>query len=184
MIVRHAPISASIAEDLSPDEVAAIRALLWAAFGRDGGFGEDAWRHTVGGTHVVLDEDDAILSHASVVARVLHVDGTPIAAGYVEGVATQRGRQGEGLGSAVMRDVNEHIDTTVELGALSTGQRTFYERLGWEPWLGPTSVRIPDGTTARTPEDDDGILFRRTPRTGPIDPDGPIACDWRPGDAW
>ncbi len=172
-------------DDLSTVEVAAIRALLWSAFHDDGGgFTEADWEHTIGGTHVVLDEDGAILAHASVVARVLSIAGAPLRTGYVEGVATQPERQHEGLATAVMGAVNQHVDTTFELGALSTGLPTFYERLGWLRWRGPTFVRLHDGNVIRTPEDDGGILVRPTPTTGPVDPAAPISCEWRQGDVW
>jgi aminoglycoside 2'-N-acetyltransferase I len=59
----------------------------------------------------------------------------------------------------------------------------FYERLGWERWLGPTSVRTATGTE-RTPDDDGGIMILRTPASPGLDLTANIACDWRDGDVW
>jgi aminoglycoside 2'-N-acetyltransferase I len=66
---------------------------------------------------------------------------------------------------------------------VGTHRRSFYERLGWSLWLGPSSVETPGGPR-RTPEDDGGILFLRTPSSPPLDPSASLACDWRAGDVW
>ena len=75
--------------ELTAAEISAIREILVAAFGADEEerFTEDDWQHGVGGTHFVLDLDDEIVGHASVVERELHVDGRPLRTGYVEAVA-------------------------------------------------------------------------------------------------
>ncbi|HEY8635733.1 MAG TPA: GNAT family N-acetyltransferase, partial [Candidatus Limnocylindrales bacterium] len=75
--------------DLTTSEVALIRTLLWAAFPPgDEGMTEDDWKHSLGGTHFVLELDGEIVAHASVVERELHVGGKPLRTGYVEAVAT------------------------------------------------------------------------------------------------
>jgi aminoglycoside 2'-N-acetyltransferase I len=84
---------------------------------------------------------------------------------------------------AVMREVNDHVDRSFALGALSTGVPAFYGRLGWIPWTGPTSVRV-DGGERRTPDEDGGVLVRLTPSSPDLDPAAPLSCDWRPGDVW
>ena len=136
----------------------------------------------LGGVHAVVRDEDRIVSHAAVVARELFLD-EPIRTGYVEGVATLPDLQGHGLGSAVMRIVNEHLRGTYRLGALATARIGFYERLGWERWRGATSVRTPEGTI-RTPEDDGWIMVLRTPSSPALDLDAPISCDPREGDVW
>ena len=105
-------------------------------------------------------------------------------AGYVEAVAVLPARQGTGLGTAVMRALGEVIAREFELGALSTGEWHFYERLGWERWRGPTWVRHPDGRLERSPADDDSLMILRTPRTPALDLFATLTCDARPGDAW
>jgi aminoglycoside 2'-N-acetyltransferase I len=171
--------------ELTPEEVTAIRALLAAAFGpeEDELFGEHDWEHALGGMHFVLDLDGVIVGHASVVERELHVDGRVLRTGYVEAVGVVPDRQGAGLGSQVMADVNAWIRDRYELGALGTGRRSFYERLGWRTWVGPTSVRTVDGTQ-RTPDEDGFILVLETPSSPPLDLGAAISCEWRPGDVW
>ena len=170
--------------ELTAAEVRAIRELLWAAFpSGEEGFTEEDWRHATGGLHFLLELDGGILAHASVVERELHVGGWPLRAGYVEAVATDPDRQGEGLGTRVMREVTRYVQERFELGALGTGSHHFYERLGWLTWQGPTSVRAGDGDR-RTPDEDGYILVLPTPSSPQLDLTAPISCPWRPGDAW
>ena len=172
-------------EDLTPAEVAAIRAMLVAAFGpaEDDAFGQDDWTHALGGVHFLLDIDGDVVSHAAVVERTLEVAGRSLRTGYVEAVATSSDRQGRGHGSQVMTDATAHIRETFELGALGTGRHHFYERLGWSAWRGPAYVRTPTGDL-RTPDDEGYILVLATPSSPPLDPTAPITCEWRPGDVW
>ncbi|MFL5726214.1 MAG: GNAT family N-acetyltransferase [Chloroflexota bacterium] len=178
--VRRAPTS-----ELEPAEVEAIRAILWAAFEDDvdGAFTESDWEHALGGTHVVAQDGDRIVGHASVVERAIHIGGRPVRAGYVEAVATLPGRQGEGIGTALMREIGAIVTGGYEIGVLGTGEHRFYERLGWRTWRGPSSVRTPDGDR-RTPDEDGYIMVLPTAASPPLDPDAPISCDWRPGDVW
>lgn len=179
-LVRRLPTAA-----LSPAELRAIRKLMDAAFATDehGGFTDDDWQHALGGEHLFVTEGPEVVGHASVVSRELHVAGRPVATGYVEAVATAPARQRQGIGSAVMREVNDLIRRRYELGALGTGSHGFYERLGWQTWRGSSSVRTPDGER-RTPEDDGYIMVLLTPASPPLDLDAPISCEWRPGDVW
>jgi aminoglycoside 2'-N-acetyltransferase I len=169
---------------LTPVEVGELRALFAAAWpDPDEGFDDEDWRHATGGTHVVLELEGRIVSHASVVTRWIHVDGVPIRTGYVEAVATLPAFEGRGHGSRVMTAIGAIIAEQFDLGVLGTGRHAFYERLGWERWQGPSFVLGPDGPV-RSPDEDDGVMVRRTPSSPPIDPTAPIACEWRPGDAW
>jgi aminoglycoside 2'-N-acetyltransferase I len=170
--------------DLTPDELAAIRALCDAAWGGpDDSFGDDDWSHALGGVHVLVEDGGEILSHGSVVPRTLRTGGRDVTTGYVEAVATWPARQRHGHGTAVMRNVTAYIDDTFAFGALCTSVPAFYERLGWTPWTGPTSVRE-DGGERPTPEEDGAVLVRVTPSSPKLDPSAPISCDWRPGDVW
>ena len=94
------------------------------AFGEDEDerFTEADWAHALGGVHVVVELDGEILAHAAVVERELQMAGDPIRTGYVEAVATTPRRQGEGLGTVAMREVNAIIRERFELGALGTGE--------------------------------------------------------------
>jgi aminoglycoside 2'-N-acetyltransferase I len=173
-------------DDLTDIEVAAIRALLWTAFERedeDDRFTEDDWQHALGGSHFLLELGSEIVAHASVVTRELHVDNRPVRTGYVEAVATAPDRQGTGLGTLVMRDVNAYLDDHYELGALGTSSQGFYQRLGWQVWRGPTHVRTTEGVQP-TPDEDGYILVLLTRASPSLDLDAPISCEWRPGDVW
>ena len=170
--------------ELTAHETAAIRELLWSAYGSDEeGFTEDDWEHAIGGMHFVLEIDGEIVAHASVVEREFDVDGRPLKTGYVEAVATAPDRQGEGFGSLVMSAVTSWIRERFELGALGTGRHAFYERLGWLTWKGPSSVRTA-GRPRRTPDEDGDILVLPTGSSPELDLEAPISCDWRPGDVW
>jgi aminoglycoside 2'-N-acetyltransferase I len=178
--IRRLPTAALTAADIS-----AIRALLWRSFppGEEG-FTEDDWQHSLGGTHFRLEHNGRLAGHASVVERVLHLGPRQVRTGYVEAVAIDPDDQRRGLGTRLMRDVTAFVRDQFDLGALGTGSHRFYERLGWRTWRGRSRVRLPDGTTRATPDEDGYILVLETPSSPVIDLDDPIACEWRPGDVW
>lgn len=166
--------------------MARLRDLMRDAFAGDehGGFSEEDWQHALGGTHFLLEANGAIVCHASVVTRELHVDGVPLVTAYVEAVATDPARQRQGLGTQVMRAVGDFIDAgDWQFAALGTGSQAFYERLGWAVWPGPSFVRTTAGDVA-TPQEDGYIMSRLTPRSPELRRDAPISCEWRPGDVW
>jgi aminoglycoside 2'-N-acetyltransferase I len=169
--------------ELSRAELEALRRLLDRAFG--GRFGEDDWRHTVGGRHLLAVEEGEVVAHAAVVARTMVAGDWRLRTGYVEGVATRPDRRRQGLAVLVMREANRVIRQGYRLGALSDGSgiQGFYERLGWERWQGPTFVATAAGPL-RTADDDGGVLVLRTPATGDLDLAQSLICDWREGDVW
>jgi aminoglycoside 2'-N-acetyltransferase I len=143
-----------------------------------------AWRAARGGRHFFIAEAGAVVAHAAVVDRTLEWDGRALRTGYVEAVATVPGRQGEGLGSAVMRAVTAFVDDRYELGALDTATPEFYERLGWVRWPGRTGVRTPEGVRL-TPEEDGKVLVRLPGTSAELGEDGLLVCDGRrPGEPW
>ena len=171
---------------MTVEDISAIRGLLDEAFGGDPEerFEEADWRHALGGLHFTAELDGRIVGHAAVVPRTLWIDGVEVRTGYVEAVATDPGRQGRGIGTALMREVGRHIEASYALGALGTGAHRFYERLGWQTWRGPSFVRTAEGER-RTPDDDGFILVLETPTTPqPLRLDAAIACEWREGDVW
>jgi aminoglycoside 2'-N-acetyltransferase I len=165
----------------SDDVLGRIRELIDRAFAGD--FTDDDWAHTLGGWHVVIARDQAIVAHAAAIPRFLQVDHLYFLAGYVEGVATSPSEQRRGLGSEVMRRLSQFLQTHFEIGALSTGSHAFFERLGWERWSGPTFVSR-GGEFVRTEEDDDGLMVLRFGPSEKVALDATICCDDRPGDAW
>ena len=169
--------------ELTPDELGALRRLVFGAFG--GRFDEHDWEHTLGGVHVLVVEGGEPVAHGAVVPRVLVAGGQELRTGYVEGVATRDDRRGQGLATAVMREVGRVVRRGYELGALADGTRIpgFYQRLGWETWPGPTFVQGPEGPV-RTDEEDGSILVLRTSATAGLELTGALVCDWRAGDVW
>ncbi|MEE9282048.1 MAG: GNAT family N-acetyltransferase [Myxococcota bacterium] len=167
--------------DLSERERTRLRALLDGAFGDD--FSEHDWNHALGGVHVWVSDARGPISHGSLIARTLVCDGHRLRVGYVEAVATRADRRLQGNATRVMRGIAELIRASYPLGALSTGEQSFYSRLGWETWRGPTAVDAPDGRRP-TPEDDGGIMILRTPASPRLDLGAEIVGDWRDGDVW
>lgn len=168
--------------ELTPTEIEVLRGLFSAAW-PGGDFAETDWQHAQGGIHVLVEDEGEIRSHASVVQRDFEASGHVLDTGYVEAVATWPEHQRSGYASAAMREIAKIVDERYELGALSTGEDAFYERLGWQRWRGPTFVREIDGL-ARTPDEDGTVFIRTTPRTPPLDLETEIVCDWRVGDVW
>jgi aminoglycoside 2'-N-acetyltransferase I len=165
------------------DRIPQLRAIFEQAWSGDEAFDDDDWQHAIGGTHFLHEVDGTVLSHVSVVDRVLEADGRPLRTGYVEAVATREQDRGRGYASALMREATALIDDGYELGALGTDLFGFYGRLGWQVWRGPTGVRTDHGVV-RTPEEDGFVMFRRTPATPELDIAGLLTCDWRAGDVW
>ncbi|HET7030155.1 MAG TPA: GNAT family N-acetyltransferase [Candidatus Limnocylindrales bacterium] len=172
--------------DLAAAELDSLHAFLVRAFGDDPDdvLRDDDWQHALGGTHVLLEEDGAVVAHAAVVERTIEVGDRALRTGYVEAVATRADRRRAGLGSIVMRDVAEVIRAGFELGMLGTGVQPFYERLGWRVWAGPSGVRESAGGIRWTPDEDGYLMVLETPRTPAIDPASAILCGPRSGDDW
>ncbi len=59
--------------------------------------------------------------------------------------------------------------------------RSFYERLGWERWLGPTGVRA-EGGVELTPGET--VMIQRTPGTPELDAHSLLTVEWRDGQPW
>ena len=172
-------------EDAPAGTLDVVRAICDAAFAGDpdGEFEDDDWDHALGGWHVVVEEEGEVLAHAAVVLRTLHVASTQFRTGYVEAVATRPGRHGEGLGSLAMIEIGEIIRREFEMGVLGTGRWSFYERMGWERWQGPTFVRR-GAVDVRSEYDDDGVMVLRFGPSAEVDRRRPITCEERPGDDW
>ena len=101
-----------------------LRTLLEEAFG--GEFTDNDWDHSLGGVHVWVTESHRVISHGSLVERVLVCSGKTLRVGYVEAVATDTSRRRQGHGARVMRRIGELIREECALGALSAGTHAFY----------------------------------------------------------
>lgn len=168
-------------EALSGAIHASARALMHAAF--EGDFSDDDWAHALGGWHALIIEDGEVVAHAAVVPRTLTIGDRAVRAGYVEAVAVVPARQRRGLGSRVMRALDDVLRREFEAGVLSTGEWPFYEALGWERWQGPSFVRRTGGVE-RTADDDEGLMVKDGWAGDPLDRTAPITCEDRAGDAW
>jgi aminoglycoside 2'-N-acetyltransferase I len=168
-------------DESSQERLVEIRRLCDSAFA--GEFSEQDWEHALGGRHVVVIDDGAVIAHAAVVPRIIEVAGRPFRTGYVEAVVTNPAKQRAGLGSSVMAEVAIVVRDGFEMGALSSGLYDFYGRLGWERWRGPTYVRQGSGLV-RTEDDDDGVLVLRFGPSADIDLAATISCEARSGDDW
>lgn len=168
--------------DLSSADLGAIRRLLDDAFDRD--FSDDDWNHALGGWHALIETPSGVVAHAAVVPRRLRAGETEFHAGYVEAVAVMPDHQRRGLGTTVMQTISDLVRDRFQLGALSTGEWSFYARLGWERWRGPTFVRLADGALQRSPDEDDGVMVLRSGPSVGLDLTAAIACDERSGDSW
>lgn len=178
---RMTEVASLHTDDLTPSDTATIRGLLDAAF--EGRFDEHDWEHATGGRHVVVRASGVIVAHGAVVPRRMWVGGDEHHVGYVEAVATEPDAQGRGLGSSLMRTLTDEILARHRIGVLSTGAWGFYERLGWQRWRGPTSIRLRNGEVVRTPEEEeDGIMVTAT--AGELDLGATITCAERAGDDW
>lgn len=160
-------------------------------------FGEDVWcdyEYLNSAFHVIGRDDYQIVSHALWTDRLLSVAGrSSLKTAYVEYVATDPLLQGQGLASQLMRFLintiqNEqllrtqlHIDESYQLAALAPEDSDFYQRLGWELWLGDLSIRY-EGQKIATPDDE--VMVYRLARTPKFLVTEYLSAEWREGELW
>lgn len=169
--------------EVTPSEWLALTDLCVAAFDEPW----DSYWHDIGpAIHVLAENPErGIVGHAAIVDRLLYPGEATLRSGYVEAVAVWPDLQDGGVGTSVMEAINRLIDEGYELGALGTGRHSFYRRLGWVAWQGPTWIRNRDGGLQRSSSEDGDIMVRTTSGTPPgLDLTLPIAVDWRPGEVW
>ncbi len=119
------------------------------------------------GLHFLAHDRDRLVGHAVSTTRWLQPGALPLLrTAYVDAVATRPEYQGRGVGSAVMRYLAEAI-ADYEIACLETDRQAFYERLGWEEWIGPLAGRS-EGGLIPTP-DQRGIMILRLPTTPRLD---------------
>lgn len=172
---------AALTPDVPHPILEELRELLLAGF--DGDFSDDDWDQTIGGCHFFVEDDGSLVSHASVVPRVIEIGSRPLRVGYVEGVATHPARRRQGFSSAAMTVASDHIRSVYEMGALGTDLFSFYERFGWERWRGPTYIRRTDGLF-HSDEEDGYVMVLRFGPSAKVDLSAPISCEERSGDDW
>jgi len=169
--------------ELTDDDRAALFAFLDEAFAHD--FEASDFDHALGGVHVIAEDSDGVVGHASVVQRQLIAGDDVHRVGYVEAVAVAARMRRRGIGDVLMSRIDEIVLAAYDLGALGASDdgRPLYLRRGWEPWTGPLGTLTPDGVVM-TPDDDGGVLILRTRSTQHMDTAMRLLCDWRAGDVW
>ena len=154
-------------EELSDDDRAAIIRVCIAAH-ENPDFANLFTYITSGGRHALAYDHDELVSHAVITTRWLQPEGHPILrTSFIDAVATLPERQGRGFASAAMRAIADAM-ADHDIGCLQTDKAGFYERLGWELWLGPLGGRAQDGTLIPTPEQQ-GVMILRLAQTPRID---------------
>lgn len=139
------------------------------------------WPTFVDSTHVLALLEGRVVSHALWVTRWLQPAPCPsLRTAYVEAVVTDATYRRQGLATAVLQRLHTHI-RDFEIGGLSPSRVSFYERLGWEYWRGPLSVRTATGSIA-TPDEE--VMILRLPRTPRLDLNAPLSVEWRDGELW
>jgi len=133
-------------------------------------------------THLLGLVDGVLVSHALWYTRWLQTGNGPLLrTAYVEGVATEEAFRRRGYASLLMERLVGELNA-YDLAALSPSRAEFYERLGWELWHGPLSIRTETGLLP-TP-DYEQVMVYRLPATLMIDRDELLSAEWREGDLW
>lgn len=163
---------------LPPGVLARVRSLCDEAYGED----MAQYFSDIGpGIHLIGWHGPALVSHLMWVERLLYVEGRePLRSAYVELVATRTSDLRRGFATKLMQRLALELGA-YDIGALSPAATTLYERLGWERWRGPLSVRTLGGVV-ETPEEE--VMVLRLPGSAKLDLAAPLAVDWRPGEVW
>ncbi len=138
---------------------------------------------SAGGLHLLGHEAGTLVGHAVVTTRWLQTEGLALLkTAYVDAVSTLPARQGQGIGSAVMRALAAAIADEYEIGCLETQREGFYARLGWTIWPGPLAGRGADGLIP-TPNQR-GVMILRLPRTPDLDLGELLTIECQPARIW
>jgi aminoglycoside 2'-N-acetyltransferase I len=175
------PLRAAHTYQLSPAELAEIRALMDDAF--EGDFSDEDWDHSLGGLHALVRDDKGIAAHGSVIMRrVLH-GGRSYRIGYIEAMAVRPDRRRQGLGSRVMAELERVVDGAYEFGALSASDdgAQLYRARGWQLWQGRVEALGPDGVV-HLPDEEDSTYLRSAAGRPLPQPPAALLFDWRDGD--
>jgi aminoglycoside 2'-N-acetyltransferase I len=136
-----------------------------------------------GGWHFLAYHDERLVSHAMITTRWLQSESQPLLkTGYVDAVSTLPEYQGQGYGSAVMRQLAKDIDRDYVIACLETDKVGFYERLGWQTWRGSLAGRSEQGLVP-TP-DQCGIMVLRLSQTPILDLESMLTIECQTGRIW
>jgi aminoglycoside 2'-N-acetyltransferase I len=138
---------------------------------------------SLGGLHFLAYHDEVLVSHALVTTRWLQTENQSLLkTAYIDAVATLPAYQGQGYGSALMRQLANEIDREYVIACLETERETFYENLGWQTWHGPLAGRSEHGLIP-TPEQH-GIMILRLSQTPTLDLDSMLTIECQTGRIW
>jgi aminoglycoside 2'-N-acetyltransferase I len=167
--------------DLDPAVLRAARVLLDEVFGTE--MTEEAWDHALGGVHALAWEEGSLVGHASVVQRRLIYRGRTLRTGYVEGVAVRADRRRQGMGGAMMSELERIVRAAYDLGALGASDQgaALYVARGWRQWQGETWALTPSGPVRTASEDGEVYVVEAGM---PLALHERLTCDWREGDVW
>ena len=136
-----------------------------------------------GGLHFLGFQGEQLVSHALVTTRWLQPEGQPVLrTAYIDAVATLPAYQGQGHGSAVMRQLANTVDREYEIACLETDRVGFYEQVGWQLWRGPLAGRSEQGLIP-TP-DQKGIMVLRLSGTPELDLDSTLTIECQQERIW
>jgi aminoglycoside 2'-N-acetyltransferase I len=136
-----------------------------------------------GGWHFLAYQEDDLVSHALVTTRWLQPQGhLLLKTAYIDAVSTLPAYQGKGYGSALMRRLAADIDNEYAIACLETDRESFYDRLGWEAWLGPLAGRSDQGLVP-TPEQR-GVMVLRLSQTPALDLNSMLTIECQTGRIW
>lgn len=130
--------------------------------------------------HALVYDGETLLAHAGILERTLHLPDRDVLTAYVEYVAAEPRRRGNG--TLAMKALAEEIQRReYTLAALAAGSPDFYARLGWRLWRGPTGYRK-DGRVIDMPHEERPMVLDLGAN---VDLDQRLECDWREtGDVW
>ncbi len=132
-------------------------------------------------THLLCRLDGQLVGHVLRTTRRLWLaDGPCLTTAHLDSVAVEPELQGRGLGSLLIERVAAEI-AEFDIGTLSTERQSFYTRLGWVSWQGPTARRYETGDV---PTPDEPVMVLRTPRTPALDPSSSLVIEARGGNSW
>jgi len=136
-----------------------------------------------GGWHFMAYHAGQLVSHAVVTTRWLQVESQPLLkTAYIDAVATLPEYQGQGYGSALMRQLANDIEREYVIACLETERESFYQRLGWQTWRGPLAGRSEQGLI-QTP-DQRGIMVLELPQTPLLDLDSALSIECQADRIW
>lgn len=119
-------------------DAAAVRALVNAAFGPEGGvapFVDAVRREAQVCLAEVADADGAIVAHAQWCDAPIVVDGKVVKAAYLCCLAADPALQGRGIGARLVRDGLGQLAARGYAAATLLGDPAYYARFGFSPGL-------------------------------------------------